>query len=160
VERRLQVDQELPIWQLPEATVLHHVQQRWVHVDYRSYRQAYVAAFPGSVLSGLVLDHVMNRRIARLKGFAYLRILPISRVANSSSGGLSEKWGAEYHGSPEMRAKNSTNPARVQYADLADIVKMLDRKTGGSLQDPVNEAQSLVRRPQDLRSAKTTETRP
>jgi len=29
--------------------------------------------------------------------------------------------------------------------DLADIVKMLNRKTGGSLQDPVNEAQSLVR---------------
>lgn len=40
------------------------------------------------------------------------------------------------------------SPARIQYADLADIVKMLDSKTGGAHQDPVNAAQSLVRPPQ------------
>jgi len=84
----------------------------------------------------------MNRREARLKGFFYLRIVPISREANSCSGGLAEKWGLEYHSSQEMRAKNMTSPAKIQYADLADIMKMLNRKTG----DPVNEAQSLVRR--------------
>jgi hypothetical protein len=59
--------------------------------------------------------------------------------------GLSEKWSVEYHGSAEMRAKNLASPAKIQYADLADIVKMLNRKTGGLLQDPVNDAQSLIR---------------
>ena len=44
-----------------------------------------------------------------------------------------------------MRKKNATNPAQIQHADLADIVKMLDVKTGGALQDPVNEAQAWVR---------------
>lgn len=145
VDRHPQGDDDLPIWQLPEANVLHNAQQLWVHVDYHGYRKAYADAFPNHDLTGLVLDHIMNRRVARLMGFFYLRIVPISREANSSSGGLSEKWGVEYHSSPEMRAKNLANPARIQYADLADIVKMLDRKTGGSLQDPVNEAQSLVR---------------
>jgi hypothetical protein len=43
-----------------------------------------------------------------------------------------------------MRAKNQASLALVQYADLADIVKMLDRKGGGSLMDEVNEAQKLV----------------
>jgi hypothetical protein len=77
-------------------------------------------------------------------GFPYLRIVPISRAANSSSGGLCEKWGVEYHSTPEMVAVNRANPAQIQYADIADIVKMLDMKTGGSLQDPVNEAQALL----------------
>jgi len=43
-----------------------------------------------------------------------------------------------------MVKRNKENPTFIQYADLADIVKMLDIKTGGTLQDPVNEAQKLV----------------
>ncbi|MEA2235919.1 MAG: hypothetical protein QOC81_643 [Thermoanaerobaculia bacterium] len=86
----------------------------------------------------------MNRRVARLKGFRYIRIVPISRAANSSSGGLSEKWGVAYHSTARMIASNKDAGTFVQYADLADIVKMLNIKTGGSLQDAVNEAQALV----------------
>lgn len=104
-------------------------------------------AFPDESLHDRVLDHVLNRRVARLKGFAYLRIIPISKGANSSSGGLSERWGVDYHGSAYMRQRNAESRASVQYADLADIVKMLDIKTGGSVMDPVNEAQYLVRPP-------------
>ncbi len=144
IARQPQINKDLAIWRLPEATVLHFPQQLWVHVDYHGYRSAYEDAFPNQDMRGLVLDHVMNRRAARLKGFFYLRVVPISRQANSSSGGLSEKWGVEYHSSVEMRAKNLVSPAKIQYADLADIVKMLNRKTGGSLQDGVNEAQSLI----------------
>lgn len=142
-----EIDSTLPIWQLPEASVLHRSPQVWVHVDFVGYRRAYTEAFPMEDLHHLVLDHVMNRRVARLKDFMYLRLLPISREANSSSGGLSEKWAVEYHRAAAMRAKYRTSPARVQHADLADIVKMLNRRTGGSLQDPVNEAQALVRAP-------------
>jgi hypothetical protein len=137
-------DPRLAIWDVPGAAVLHFPRQVWVHVDYRAYRRAYMRAFPDSDLTGLVLDHVMNRRVARLKGFAYLRIVPISRGANSSHGSLSEGWAVEYHSSPAMREKNRLSQAAVQYADLADIVKMLNLQGGGSLMDNVNEAQNLV----------------
>jgi hypothetical protein len=137
-------DQRLAIWDVPQAAVLHSRWQVWVHVDYRAYWRAFRLAFPEVDLTGLVLDHVMNRRVARLKGFSYLRIVPISRGANSSHGSLNEGWAVEYHGSPGMMKKNRESLASVQYADIADIVKMLDVKGGGSFMDNVNAAQKLV----------------
>jgi len=139
------VDPSLPIWQQPGAFVLRQESQVWVHVDDRRYRAAYTRAFPSDDIANLVLDHVMNRRVARLKGFSYLRIVPIGRAANSSSGGLSETWAVTYHSTPTMVAKNQHRLPFIQYADLADIVKMLNVKTGGSLQDAVNDAQAWVR---------------
>lgn len=144
-----EVDPELAIWKLPRAKILRQSKQLWVHVDYRGYRSAFIKAFPEVDTSELVIDHVLNRRVARLKDFQYLRVIAISREANSSSGGLSEKWAVEYHSSPEMRAKNRASPAHIQMADISDIVKMLDIKTGGATQDPVNDAQSLLRRISD-----------
>ena len=79
-------DDRLAIWDLPESSVLHYPQQVWVHVDYSGYRRAYKRAFPSADLTDFVLDHVMNRRVARLKGFTYLRIVAISRAANSIKG--------------------------------------------------------------------------
>jgi hypothetical protein len=137
-------DDRLAIWTHPEAAILHYPRQVWVHVDYSAYRRAYIRAFPDVDLTGLVLDHVMNRRVARLKGFTYLRIVPISRAANSSHGGLSEGWGVELHSSPRMMELNRASQAFVQYADLADVVKMLNMEGGGSLMENVNEAQKLV----------------
>jgi hypothetical protein len=137
-------DRHMAIWELPEAVILHSPTQVWVHVDFRAYRRAFLEAFPDVSLANLVLDHILNRRVARLKGFQFLRIVPIARAANSSHGALSEDWGVAYHSSPEMRAKNRASLAVVQYADLADITKMLNRKGGGSLMDEVNEAQRLV----------------
>jgi hypothetical protein len=137
-------DQRLAIWGHPGAAMLHHPLQVWVHVDYSAYRRAYIRAFPETDLSGLVLDHIMNRRVARLKGFAYLRIVPISREANSSHGGLSEGWAVEHHSSPRMMELNRASQAMVQYADRADVVKMLSMEGGGSFMDNINEAQKLV----------------
>lgn len=108
------------------------------------YRGAYRKAFPDREVSGLYLDHVMNRQIAKLKRLTYIRIVAISPGANTSSGGLSERMGIEYHSTPEMVLYNLENPVFVQHADLADLVKMLDIKTGGAFQDPINEAQRLV----------------
>lgn len=65
-----------------------------------------------------MLDHVLNRRVARLKGFAFLRIISVSRAANSSSGGWSERWSVRYHSSPQMKQRNHDSRAAVQYADL------------------------------------------
>jgi hypothetical protein len=86
-----------------------------------------------------VIDHVMNRRIARLKGFEYLRVVPISRAANSSSGNITEKYGYDYHSSAYMQKVNKDNKAFIQYCDMADIVKMLDIKTVGKIQEGINE---------------------
>ena len=140
-------DDRLGIWDLPTAEVLHSSRQVWVHVDYSGYRRAYTRAFPDVDLTGFVLDHVMNRRVARLKDFTYLRIVPVSRAANSSHGGLSERWAADYQGEPRMRKINKESRAVVQYADLSDIVKMLNMEGGGSRMELVNEAQNLVRLP-------------
>jgi len=142
-------DRRLAIWDHPEAGVLHRPTQVWVHVDYRAYRRAYTQAFPDASLTHLVLDHVPNRRVARLKGFTYLRIIPISRGANSSHGALSEGWSVEYHSTPAMRVKNKTSQAQVQYADISDITKMLNIQGGGSHMDNVNEAQELVDLPDE-----------
>ncbi len=44
-------------------------------------------------------------------------------------------------------AGNRESNAAVQYADLSDIVKMLNMEGGGSFMDTVNEAQKLVEVP-------------
>jgi hypothetical protein len=141
-------DERLAIWSHPGAAILHYPRQVWVHVDYTAYRRAYTRGFPDVDLTGFVLDHIMNRRVARLKGFTYLRIVPISREANSSHGGLSEGWGVEYHSSPRMMELNRASQAVVQYGDLSDIVKMLNMEGGGSFMENVNEAQKLVDLPE------------
>jgi len=43
-----------------------------------------------------------------------------------------------------MVKKNREYPAFIQYADIADITKMLNLKTGGSIQDGVNDVIKLV----------------
>jgi hypothetical protein len=91
-------DERLSIWRMPEAAILHSKRQVWVHVDYTRYREAFRSSFPATDLSDLVVDHVMNRRVARLKGFSFVRLVAISRTSNSSSGGLTERWGADFHG--------------------------------------------------------------
>jgi len=141
------MENRLPIWKLPSSSILHDPQQIWVHVDYTGYRNAYTKAFESIDFTNFVIDHVMNRRVARLKGFKYLRIVPVNRAVNSSHGGLSEKWAVAYHSSPKMLKKNKESKATVQYADLSDIVKMMNIGGGGSLMDNVNEAQKLVKLP-------------
>jgi hypothetical protein len=93
----------------------------------------------------------MNRRIAKLKGFKYIRIIPISRGANSISGRLSEQLGVKYHSAPAMVRRNKELATSIEHADLADLVRMLDIRTGGGFLDPVNEAQRLVGGPVLLR---------
>jgi hypothetical protein len=44
-----------------------------------------------------------------------------------------------------MVTLNDTSRAVIQYADLADIVKILNMQGGGSLMSNVNKAQWLVR---------------
>ena len=138
-------DTRLPIWSLPESSLLQNKTQVWVDVNYTGYRAAYARAFPDSSLNGLVLDHVLNRRLARMKGFSYLRIVPISRATNSSHGGLSERWAVDIHDKPRQTYDNSVSKAQIQYADVADIAKILDLGGEGRFMEGVNKVHELIK---------------
>ena len=121
-------DQGLHIWKVPGSELLHAPRQIWVHVNYTGYRRAYEKNMPASGLAGHVIDHVVNRRFARLLGYQFVRLAPISREANTSSGGGPEKESVKAQQGdygPPNRSK-----ANVCYADPSDIVKMLNLRTG------------------------------
>lgn len=117
--------------------------QVWVHVGYTRYRNAYKKAFPSEDIADKVLSHTMNRRVAVLKGFQYVRITPVSRGANSSSG-FTENWGVALHGAPGRTPEEARRGASIQYADLSDLMLMMDLKLGGGVMSAVNEGQALV----------------
>ena len=84
------------------------------------------------------------KAFAMLKGFRFVRLTPTSRAANSSSA-FSEGWGVTLHGTREQMAANRRRGAFIQYADLTELMLMLDLRLGGGVMDAVNEGQSLVR---------------
>lgn len=136
-------DQRLPIWELAEAEVLHRPIQLWVHVDYTAYRQAYKRAYPEEDISTRIIHHVLNRRIARIKGFDYVRVSPITRTVNSSSG-FSENWGVALNQALGMTKEEIRRGAYIQFADLSDLMVMMNTNIGGGVMDVVNEGQYLV----------------
>lgn len=115
-----------------------------MHVDYKYYRSAYILACPEENITGYVLDHILNRRVARLKGFQYLRIIPVSKGVNTNSGAVTEKYGYNYHSSDRMKNINRQAQPFIEYADIADLVKMLNQKTGGKFQDNIRDAIFLL----------------
>lgn len=138
------IDWRLPIWQLPSSGVLHRQLQLWVHIRSTRYRAAYKKAFPAEDIKNKVMSHAMNRRVAALKGFSYVRIDPVSRAVNSSSG-FSENWAVALHKAENELRHHQARGAFIQYADLSDIMVMLDMKAGGGVMELVNLAQKLVK---------------
>lgn len=98
------IDRQFPIWELPASRILHEPRQVWVHIEFTRYRRAYRKAFPDEAIDGKVLSHALNRRMAALMGFSYVRITPNSRGCNSSSS-FSEQWGVALHAAPEQVAE-------------------------------------------------------
>lgn len=137
------IKSSLKIWTIKSSFILNKELQVWVDVDYKNYRMAYKKAFPQDSIDGLVLDHILNRRIARLMGFKFIRIIPIDRKVNSSSS-FSEKWGVAYHKTDRMKKLNAQKLKNIQYADLTDIVKMLNINPGGNIMETVNNAVELI----------------
>jgi hypothetical protein len=86
----------------------------------------------------------MNRHYAKLKGFSFVRIVPASRQTNSSSA-FSENKGIELYSKPNELASFRKRNVSIQYADLVDLMVMIDRMPGGGYMELVDEAQSLVR---------------
>ncbi|MCW3090003.1 MAG: hypothetical protein JWP81_1072 [Ferruginibacter sp.] len=137
------LNSKLPLWKVKESSILHCNKQVWVQVDYRNYRAAYIKAYPEENIKKYFLDHILNRRVARLKGYNYLRIIPVFSGVNTSSGGVTEKYGFDYHSTERMIKLNEENRAFIEYADITGIVKMLNRKTGGKFQDLIRDSLGL-----------------
>lgn len=133
-----------PIWDQPGSAIFHKALQVWVHVGFTRYRQAYRRAFPEEALGEAVLSHTMNRRMAALKGFSFVRLTPASRSANSSSAFV-EGWGVAHHGQPDQMEANRRRGVFIEYAGLDDLMLMLDMKLGGGVMDSVNEGRRLIR---------------
>jgi hypothetical protein len=138
------IDPRLPIWGLASSSVFRLRRQVWVHVAFSRYRNAYRRAFPEEPIHDKVLSHLMNRRVAVVKGFAYIRLTPTSRGCNSSSV-LAENWGVALYSKPGEIKSYKRRGAFIHYADLADLMVMLDLKIGGGVMAAVNEGQKLVR---------------
>lgn len=136
-------DLRFPIWDMDGCDILHQRMQVWVDVAYTRYRKAYQAAFSNEHLGDQILSHTMNRRIAVLKGFRFVRLTPTSRTANSSSA-FSENWGVELHSTTEQMAANRRRGASIQYADLSELMLMLNMHLGGGVMAAVNKGQELV----------------
>jgi hypothetical protein len=134
-------DDRFPIWDLQGSTVFFQSLQVWVDVSYTCYRPAYHRALPD--VGDQILSHAMNRRVAALKGFKFVRLTPTSRRANSSSA-FSENWGVALHGDPTQMAANRRRGAFIQYADLTDLMLLLDLNLGGGVMEAVNEGQRLT----------------
>jgi hypothetical protein len=136
-------DESLPIWGYAGSATLHRREQVWVRIEYTRYRQAYQKAFPAENIANKILSHCMNRRIAALKGFQYVRITPTSRKANSSSA-FSESWGVALYRKAAELAAFKRRGVFIQYADLSDLMLMLDLNLGGGIMDAVNAGQQLI----------------
>lgn len=141
----VQIDPLLRMNDHPNAGIFHVRQQLWVHVAYTAYRAAYKRALPDDNIDDLILSHAMNRKTAAHKGFDFVRITVTSDVANLSSSST-EQWAVKWYGSAEKLATRRIRPPYIQYADLTDLMLMLDIEPGGGVMDTVNEGQKLIER--------------
>ena len=87
-------DLRLPIWKMENTEIFHDKLQIWVNPLYTRYRAAYKKGKPDERIDDKVLHHCGNRRIAYLQGYKFIRLISISRRANSSSR-FSEQWGVD-----------------------------------------------------------------
>ena len=138
-------DIRLPIWTHARSSVFFEPLQVWVSPSYTRYRQTYVRAKGHESVSGKVLAHVYNRRMARLREYGFVRLVPVSRGANSSSG-FSEQWGVDL-AAEDLGARRRKRGLRIQYADLGDLLVMLDISLGGGVQEVFRVAQNLIEVP-------------
>jgi hypothetical protein len=83
---------------------------------------------PESQIKDSVIDHLLNRRLSRLLGYKYVRLLPISRGANTSSGGGPEKESVKAQ--QGAYGPSHRGGQKACYAAPSDILKMLNLKTG------------------------------
>jgi hypothetical protein len=135
-------DKRLPIWTYSRSDIFFEPLQVWVSPSYTRYRQAFARAKGPESIAGKVMAHVYNRRMATLRGYGFVRILPVSRRSNSSSS-FTEQWGVEL-AAKDLGARRVKRGLQIQYADLGDLLVMLDISLGGGVQDVFRIGQNLI----------------
>ena len=128
---------ELPVWKHSRSNLIIEAKQIWIHVNCNNYRKIYLSEFVNTSKSD-VIDHLMNRRLARSLGYNYIRLLHVSRNVNSSSGRGGESLAVE-NLEIGIRINPDINSSEVVYADPMDLLKMLDIKVGGFGLDAVRD---------------------
>lgn len=131
------------VWSHPRAHLINATKQIWVDVNYANYSRYYRDKWSETDLPGYVVDHIMNRRFARILGYKYVRLLHISRGVNSSSGRGPENESVEYQVSDVNSEYKKLSKAIISYADPSDLLKMLNIKTGGFPLDAVRDNMHL-----------------
>ena len=109
---------------------IHQTKQVWVTVDFKNYRKTYFEVFKNiEKNNNLVVDHIFNRRLAKIWNYEYIRLIHVDRSINSSSGKGQESFGVdlmkdnqEYH--------NKVKERNISYADPFDLVKIVNWKIG------------------------------
>jgi hypothetical protein len=135
-------DLQLSIFNHANIETLFEPLQLWVSPGYTRYRRAWCRSFADADLGDKVLHHVYNRRSAMLRGFGFIRLVPISRRANSSSA-FTENWGVA-HNTPEHVKRMNRRGLQIQYADLGHLLVMLDISLGGGVQEVFRLGQALI----------------
>lgn len=136
-------DERLRIWDLPGALEFFSPRQVWVDINHDGYRSAYKKLLPERNIAGMVLSHAMNRRTALSKGYRLVRLTPVSRGNNTSSG-FSEQWSVARYVADPREQESKRQGAFIQYADLTDLMLMADLRLGFGLMELVNEGQRLI----------------
>lgn len=137
----LALPNELPVWKHSRCSHLAASQQIWVDIDYKDYRKVYNTHCK-DVEKGDVIDHIMNRRLARGLGYKYVRLLHVSRETNSSSGRGGESFAME-NLPTGIKINPDINKSEIVYADPMDLLKMLNVKVGGFGLDAVRDNHHL-----------------
>lgn len=91
------------------------------------------------------MAHVYNRRMAMLRGYGWVRLVPVSRRAKSSSS-FTEQWGGEL-AAADLGVRRLKRGLQIQYADLSDLLVMLDISLGGGIQEVCCLGQNLIEIP-------------
>lgn len=122
---------EFDVWNQPRSFYINNEKQLWVHVDFKKYRSVYESVFPEIDLTKKIhIDHLMNRRQARLFDFKFIRLLHVDNVTNTISGLNVEKKAIDMHGDIEG-LKELDKHQQIEYADVFVLTKILNFKTGG-----------------------------
>lgn len=109
---------------------IHQPIQVWVAVDFKNYRKAYFDVFHDiEKHNNLVVDHIFNRKLARIWNYEYIRLIHVDRSINSSSGKGQETFGVDLmKDNEEYRVK--VKERNIAYADPFDLLKIVNLKVG------------------------------
>jgi hypothetical protein len=128
----------LEVWNHARSHLINQKLQCWVRINYIGYRNRYKKCFPDTNVDEMVIDHILNRRFAKVLGFNYVRLLHISKSANSSSGRGMEYDVINYR-NPDGLSKFEESLDEIYYADPSDLMKMLNMKIGAFPLDNVRD---------------------